>query len=101
MGRLIEIQAAPVLPPRLEVQVGDLLVFDASGGYVRSGEDAVEFLGAFMRSVVGVDQRVLTPIGAPNAIVFLARRCGWAEIDVITGDPWHSPKTLPLDLIVS
>jgi hypothetical protein len=101
MGRLIEIQTTQGLPPSLSVCVGDLLVFDASGGHVRSGADSVEFLGALMRSVVGENRQILAPLGAPNAAAFLARRTGAAEIDVIIGDPWHNPKTLVLALIVS
>lgn len=101
MGRLIEIQAAQGLPPSMAVRAGDLLVFEASGGHVRSGAEAVELLGAFLRSVVGDDRQVLSPLGAPNAVVFLARRPGSAKIDVVTGDPWHGSKTVPLEIIVS
>jgi len=100
MGRLIEMQTDQDLPPSLVVSAGDLLVFEASGGHVRSGAEAVELLGAFLRSVVGNDGRVLSPQGAPNAVAFLALRPGSAKIDVVTGDPWHDPKTVPLLITV-
>lgn len=51
MGRLIEIQAEQILPSTLAIRAGDLLVFEASGGHVLSGEGAVELLGTFLRSV--------------------------------------------------
>lgn len=101
MARLIEIQAAQSLPPVLDVCAGDLLVFDASGGHVLWGGEVVELLGVFMRSVVGDNQQVLSPLGAPNAVVFLARHPGSARISVVTGDPWQGSKTVPLELTVS
>lgn len=101
MGRLIEIQAEQILPSTLAIRAGDLLVFEASGGHVLSGEGAVELLGTFLRSVMGDNQQILSPMGAPNALVFLARSPGSAKIDVVTGDPWHDPKTVALELIVS
>jgi hypothetical protein len=99
--RLIEIQGTQDLPPFLAVRTGDMLLFEASGGHVISGGEAVELLGAFLRSVVGDNQLVLSPQGAPNAVVFLARCPGPAKIDVITGDPWQGSVTVPLELIVS
>ena len=101
MGRLIEIQAEQSLPPTLAVRVGDLLMIEASGGHVRSGVEAVELLGIFLRSVMGDNQQVLSPMGVPNAVMFIARRPGSAKIDIVTGDPWHDPKTVVLELIVS
>lgn len=101
MARLIEIQTRQGLPQVLEVCVGDLLLFEASGGHVRSGAETVDLLGAFLMSVVGENQRVISPLGAPNAVVFLARRQGSAKIDVITGDPWHGAKTVCLEIIVA
>ncbi len=44
MGRLIEIETAQGLPSVLDVCVGDLLVFDASGGHVLSEPEVVELL---------------------------------------------------------
>ena len=96
MVRLIEIQAAQGLPSSLEVRAGDLLVFAASGGHVHSGAESVELLGAFLKSVLGDNRQVLSPLGAPNAVVFLARRSGSAKIDVITSAPWHGPRTVLL-----
>jgi hypothetical protein len=101
MGRLIEIQSIQDLPPSLAISTGDILVFEASGGHVRSGAEVVELLGIFLSSVMGDNQQVLSPMGAPNAVVFLARCPGSAKIDVIIGDPWNNLKTVPLELIVS
>ncbi len=101
MARLIEIQAGQDLADPLVVHVGDLLLFDASGGCVRSGAEGVELLGAFLRSVVGSHGEVLSPMGSPNAVGFLARRPGPATIEVITGDPWHGSTPLLLRLLVT
>lgn len=101
MGRLIEIETVQSLPTVLDVCAGDLLVFDASGGHVLWGAEVVELLGAFMRSVVGDNQQVLSPLGAPNAVIFLTRHPGLAKINVVTGDPWQGSKTVLLELTVS
>jgi hypothetical protein len=101
MGRLIEIPTSPDVPSSLTVCVGDLLVFDASGGHVRSGATSLELLGALIRSVVGNDRQVLAPVSAPNVVVFRALSSGIAEIDIIVGDPWQSPETIPLEITVS
>jgi hypothetical protein len=100
MARLIEIQAGQNLAEPLPVQVGDLLMFEASGGAVRSGAEVVELLGAFLKSVVGSNGAVLSPMGSANAVVFLARRPGQATIEVVCGDPWHGSTILPLPLLV-
>jgi hypothetical protein len=101
MGRLIEIQSgAEELPPRLAIKTGDLLVFTATGGHVQSGGDVIEMLGAFLTGVVGNGGQILSPMGAPNTVLFLARRSGQARIDVVTGDPWHASQTTTVDLVV-
>lgn len=100
MGRLIEVQTGQGLPPRLVVRSGDLLVFEASGGHLRSGTESVELLGAFVKGVVGDNLQLLAPLGAPNAVVFFARNPGTAEVDVVVGDPWRSPKTLACRIVV-
>jgi len=100
MGRLIEVQYAQGLPPRLTLQVGDVLVCRATGGHVQSGADVVEILGPFVPGIMGDNGQILSPMGAPNAVLFLARRPGRATIDVVTGDPWRAPQTTTLDLTV-
>ena len=99
-GRLIEIQAGQNLPTSLAVRCGDLLVFDASGGHVQSGFESVELLGVYLKSLLVDGNQVLSPIGAPNTVVFQACHAGAATIDVVTGDPWHDPKTVPLSITV-
>jgi hypothetical protein len=100
MGRLIEVQHAQDLPTSLTIRVGDVLVFGATGGHVYSGAEVVEILGPFLPGVLGDNGQILSPMGAPNAVLFLARRTGRATIDVVTGDPWHAPKTTTLDITV-
>ena len=105
MGRLIEVQDPPAAPARLTVEVGDVLQFSASGGHVRSGADIIEMLGPLVGAVLADDggkpsSDVLAPMGAPNTVLFVARRAGSAIIDVVTGDPWHAPQTSVLDIEV-
>ncbi len=100
MGRLIEVQHAQDLPTSLTIRVGDVLVFGATGGHVYSGAEVVEILGPFLPGVLGDDGQILSPMGAPNAVLFLARRPGRATIDVVTGDPWHTPETTALGITV-
>jgi len=100
VGRLIEVQHAQASPRSLAIRVGDLLVFRATGGHVWSGANIVEILGPFLPSVLGDEGQILSPMGAPNTVLFLARYPGRATIDVITGDPWHASQTIPLNLII-
>jgi hypothetical protein len=100
MSRLIEVQHAQDLPTRLTIRVGDVLNFGATGGYVHSGAEVVEILGPFLPGVLGDNGEILSPMGAPNAVLLLARRPGRATIDVVTGDPWHAPETTALSITV-
>ncbi|MDZ7961265.1 MAG: hypothetical protein RMY34_25855 [Aulosira sp. DedQUE10] len=100
MGRLIEVQNVQALPPSLTLRVGDLLIFGATGGHVQSGADIVEILGPFFPGVMGNNGKILSPIGAPNAVMFLARRPGRAMIDVVIGDRWYTSQIATLEMIV-
>lgn len=100
MARLIEVQDARTCPSPLTVYLGDMLLFRATGGRVRSGDDVVELLGPFLSAVLGDDGTILTPIGPPNMVLFRARRPGRARIDAVTGDPFHTSQTTTLDITV-
>jgi hypothetical protein len=99
MGRLIEIQDALDCPASLTIAVGDLLQFSASGGHVMSGA-SLEMLGPFLPAVLAGNGEPLAPVGAPNTVLFLARRPGRAVIDVVVGDPWHAPRTVAITIDV-
>jgi hypothetical protein len=100
MARLIDIQRGQPLPASLTVRVGDVLMFEATGGHVHSGSDLVEILGPFVPGVVGDNGEILSPMGAPNAVLFLLHGPGRASIDVVTGDPWSASQTMMLELTV-
>lgn len=100
MARLIEVQDARVCPSSLTVCLGDVLLFRATGGRTRSGGDVVELLGPFLPAVLGDDGNILTPMGPPNTVLFRARRLGRAWIDVVTGDPFHTPQKTTLGITV-
>jgi hypothetical protein len=100
MARLIDVQDAQVRLARLAVQTGDVLLFQAIGGRVQSGGDVVEMLGPFLPAVVGEDGNVMTPMGAPNTVLFRVHRPGRATIDVVTGVPWQAPQSVTLSIVV-
>jgi hypothetical protein len=100
MARLIEVQDARVCPSPLTIALGDVLLFRATGGRVRSGGDVVELLGPFLPAVLGDDGTVVTPLGPPNTVLCRARRPGRAQLDVVTGDPFHRPQTTTLGITV-
>jgi hypothetical protein len=100
MALLIEVQDCRACSSPLTLHPGDVLLVRATGGHVRSGEDVVELLGPFLAAVVGDDGAVVAPMGAPNTVLFRARRPGRALIDVVTGDPFHAPQATPLGIVV-
>jgi hypothetical protein len=93
MNRFIDIRPDEEgLPSELVISVGDVVRFTATGGRIRSGT-GVELLGILSDSVVGAGGSVLTPLGPPAAVLFLARSPGSAVVDVVSGDPFRSPTT--------
>jgi hypothetical protein len=94
VSRLIEIGPDDV-SGELVLAVGDVVRFAATGGHVRSGA-AVEIVGILTDSVLGTDGSVLTPLGPPGTVLLRARSPGRAEVDVVSGDPFHSPVTRSL-----
>jgi hypothetical protein len=91
MGRLIEVPRVADLPAELFVQVGDLLLFRATGGRVQSGA-AVTNLGSFIAGALASDGNVIPAVGGPDATLFRAMEPGRAIIELFTGDPWHEPR---------
>jgi len=100
MGRLIDMTQVDNLPPSLAVRAGDILMFNGTGGHVRSGKAIVEILGTFISGLLASNGRVLSPAGAPNTLLFRATGLGHATIDIVTGDPWHHPRTSVIDITV-
>ena len=102
LPRVIDIQVGQELPSALDMRVGDLLMFAASGGHILEGGAAVELLGSFTSSVISDEGSVLTPLGPPNVVLFRGRRPGRAQIDVIRGDPWQgSPQAQQIEIVVT
>jgi hypothetical protein len=100
MPRLIEVQHTQECPSPLVVRAGDVLLWRAAGGRVREGDDVLDLLGPFVSAVLGDDGNVLTPAGPPNTVLFRARRPGRARVEVVTGDPFHAPRTTAVDVRV-
>ena len=100
MKRLVEIQDVRLVGPSITLGVGDVLLFNGTGGHVQSGDHILEYQGALLRAVLGDDGTILTPQGPPNVVLFRARAPGQARIDVIQGDPWHRSETTILHIKV-
>jgi len=100
MPRLIEVSDARVGPSTQTLSVGDVLLFRAAGGHVRSGDNVIELVGIFVQAVVGAEGTILMPMGPPNTVLFRARKPGHARIDVVTGDPFHAPEATVLRITV-
>ena len=100
MARLIEVQDARACPSPLLVSLGDVLLFYVAGGRVRSDGDVIELLGPFLPAVLGDDGTIVTPMGPPTTVLCRARQPGRAQLDVVTGDPFHMPQTTTLRITV-
>lgn len=72
----------------------------AAGGHIRSGDDVVEMLGPFVQAVVGNEGEVVAPMGPPNTVLVRAREPGRAVLDLVVGDPFHSPQAVVLRIAV-
>ena len=51
----------------------------------------VELLDPFIPGLKQQNVEIISPAGAPGVIMFLSKRTGQAEINVVTGDPWYYP----------
>jgi len=99
MLRFIEVSDARKCPSQI-IKVGDVLMFHAAGGHIRSGEDVVELVGPFVTAIVGDKGVIVTAMGPPNTVLFRARQPGRALVDVLIGDPFHSPRKTKLSISV-
>jgi hypothetical protein len=100
MARLIEVQNPQSVSSGMVLKVGDVLLFRATGGHVQSGAEVVQMVGAFVPAILGDNASILTPMGAPNTVLFRALQPGQAMIDVITGDPWRASQRTELAIVV-
>jgi hypothetical protein len=92
MPRLIDVPSLQSLPPTVNLRAGDLLLVRATGGAVIAGGAAVETVGAFNAAALAPNGSVLAAMGGPDAVLFLARAPGRAQIEVVRGDPWQGPR---------
>ena|ERR1043165_6546394 len=94
MPRLIEVQDVAAPAPHLTAQTGDVLLFRAAGARLLSGSGVLEPLGPFVTAVLAGTGEVLTPEGPPNTVLVRANGPGRAQLEVISGDPFHNPQTV-------
>jgi hypothetical protein len=100
MSRFIEVRQVESCPAHLMVRVGDVLLFQASGGRVRHGAQAVELWGPFFPAFVSPTGEVVAPAGSPNGVLLRAGAPGSATLDLFTGDPWHATRTTSAGITV-
>jgi hypothetical protein len=103
VGRFVDLDPSRPggLPPTLQVRVGDLLRFRASGGRVVRGEGCVRLLGSFTPAVLSTADTVLSPEGGPTMVVLWAVEPGSAAVEVVTGDPWRTVTTSRVEVLVA
>ena len=101
MARLIEIQDAVNCPIALSVETGDMLLFTAIGGRIRSGAEFMQLQGPFVPAVVGDTGEILTAMGSPNTILFRALQAGRGTIEVLTGEMFQPPTTTVIEITVA
>ena len=101
MGRLVEIQRAEEAPLEVRLQVGDVLSIGGTGALVRSGEEAIAMLGAFLPASAAPDGRVVAPMGPPSIVLFSARAAGAATLEVMSGDPFSSPMRSVIRVVIT
>lgn len=100
MPRLIEVRpSVQDVPGELLLHVGDVLAFAATGGRLASGT-CLQVVGVLTTSQLAPDGRVLSPAGAPDAVLFLAAAPGEADLEVHAGDPWGATRSFALHVVV-
>jgi hypothetical protein len=100
VSRYIDIRPeADGVPAELELGVGDVVRFAATGCRVVSG-GAVELVGILTESVVGTDGSIVTPMGVPGTVLLRATEVGRAVVEVFTGNPFGSSVSSTVDVHV-
>ena len=97
----MEIQRAEDSPPEVRLQVGDVLSIGGTGALVKSGEDAIALLGAFLPASTAAGGEVVAPMGPPSIVLFAARAAGSATLEVMSGDPFSAPRRTVIGVVVA
>lgn len=89
MAQLIEIDSTIPASEKIKINSGDILLFKATGGYIKSGEEVVEVLGAFSPGHLLSSGEKVSPQGTPGTVLVRALKPGTAQINIVRGDPWN------------
>lgn len=100
MAQLIEVDSLSQFPLEIYMAKEDMLFINAGGGNVLSGKDVIERFGPYVTALLQENGTSLAPMGGPNKLLFVARQQGTARVAVVMGDPWHSPHTVEVEIIV-
>ena len=100
MARLVKVQDIGECASPLTLQQGDVILFHAVGGRVRSGRAVVEFLGAYVPGILADNGSIVSPLGAPNTVLFRTRQPGRASVEIISGDPFHRTESTAVEINV-
>jgi hypothetical protein len=98
MGRLIEVQDPNATNSPILAQVGDMLQFYASGGRVLAGQAVAEWVGAYLTATLGTNGDVVAAAGPPNSVFVRIIGLGSATVELMTGDPWHRPSAIQVQI---
>jgi hypothetical protein len=101
MARFVDLGEPANWPSTLAVGVGDVISLGASGAHIPPAADCVEVLGPFVPAVLGDTGEILTPMGAPNTVLLVARRPGRAIVELFIGDPWRGSRSSNIEIAVT
>jgi hypothetical protein len=88
------------MPSIITIGRADVLLFRASGGRVTAGTGLMQVIGPLITGVVVNNGQILSPGGAPNAILILAVKAGKAQLEIVTGDPFYMPVSISIEVII-
>jgi|SRR4051812_13626018 len=100
MGRIIEVDDITALPDSIAVGRADVLILKVTGAQVTIGSHLLEMIGPLIPGVIAGNGQIISPEGAPNTIVLVARQSGEAQIQVATGNPFYTSGTKVIKVCV-
>lgn len=100
MAHLVTIDSSQDLPPKIHINIGDVLLFKATGGHQLSGSDVMEYIGVFTESFLLPTGEKVYPQGSPGTVLFKALKQGKALLSLVINDAWSDPASKPCEVTI-